>query len=95
MVFSLCPVLMNYIILRYGLTDRPISQCEPHSEICDITQFRECPICPRSETDNLKYRLHDVDLVEGQGTQGTQILPHPQLIGYINDSEDSTYSFLT
>ena len=46
---------------------------------------------PRAETDKPIHRLHDGDLVEGQGTQGTQILPPPQLLGYLDESEDSTY----
>ena len=34
-----------------------------------------------TETYNLTRRLHNVDLVEGQGTWGTHILPLPQLLG--------------
>ena len=46
---------------------------------------------PIVDTDKMTHRLHDMDLVEGQGTQGTQILPPPQLLGYLDESEDSTY----
>ena len=45
---------------------------------------------PRAETDKLAHRFHDADIVEGQGTQGTCILPPTQLLIHINDSEDST-----
>ena len=45
---------------------------------------------PRAETEKLIHRLHDVDLVESQGTQGTRILPPPELLGYLDESEDST-----
>ena len=47
------------------------------------------------DIDNLTNILHDVDLVEAHGTKGTQILPPPQLLGYLNESEDSTYDLLT
>ena len=43
----------------------------------------------------LTHRLRDVDLVEGQGTQGTRILPPPHSLGYINDPEDLNSSKLT
>ena len=46
------------------------------------------------DTDKPIHILYDVDLVEGQGTQGTQILPPPQLLGYLDESEDSTYVLL-
>ena len=42
------------------------------------------------DTDKPIHILYDVDLVEGQGTQGTHILTPTQLLGYINESEDST-----
>ena len=45
----------------------------------------------REETDKPMNRLYDVDLLEGQGNQGTWILLPPQLLGYIYDSEDSNH----
>ena len=50
---------------------------------------------PRAETDKPIHRLHDVDLVEVQGTQGTLVLPLPQSVVYINESEELVYVFLT
>ena len=46
----------------------------------------------RTETDKPIHILHDVYLVE---VQGTQILPPPQLLGYLYESEDSTSVLLT
>ena len=45
---------------------------------------------PRTETDKPIDRLHNMDLLEGQGTWGTQRLPPTQLLGYLDESEDST-----
>ena len=53
---------------------------EPESEGYDIAQSRECLICLWSEIDNISHRLHNVDLVEGQGNQGNHILSPPQLL---------------
>ena len=43
---------------------------------------------PRAETEKPIHIHHDLDLVEVQGTQGNQLLPITQLIGYIYESED-------
>ena len=48
----------------------------------------------REDTEKPIQRLHDVDLVERTGTQGNRILPPAQLLGYIDDLEDSTYALL-
>ena len=45
---------------------------------------------PRADTEKLIYRINNVDIVEGQINWGTRILPPPQLIGYLNESEYST-----
>ena len=45
---------------------------------------------PRAETDKPIHMLHYVDLVELQETQGTYILPPTQLLGYLDESKDST-----
>ena len=46
---------------------------------------------PREETYKPIHRLHDVDIVEGQGIWGTWILHPPQLLEYLYGSEDPTY----
>ena len=45
----------------------------------------------REETNKPINRLHNVDLFEGKGTQVTCILPPPELSGYLDGSDDSTY----
>ena len=46
-----------------------------------------------SDTEKPIHILHDVDTFEGQGIWVTQILPLPQLLGYIDESEDPTSTF--
>ena len=43
---------------------------------------------PRADTEKSIEKLYNVDFLEGQGTQGTQRLPPPQLLGYLEKSED-------
>ena len=43
---------------------------------------------PRTDIDKPTDKIHDVDLLEDQGTQGTCRLPPPQLLGYLDESED-------
>ena len=65
------------MVLWYILTTRPSDLWNPEYESYDISQSRKLSIYPRRDIDNLKNIFHNVDLIEGQGTQGTRISPLP------------------
>ena len=47
---------------------------------------------PMAETDKPTDIIHDVAILEGQGTLVARILTPPRLLGYLYESEYSTYT---
>ena len=68
-----------------------VALCDPKSESYEIYLLIQGVIdLTRAETDKPIHGLHHMDIVKVQGTHETWILPPPQLLGYLDESEEST-----